>query len=416
MAIQHKIFTALIFFICLIPLFANAKSYKVKDVPNDRLQNAADFVSNPDQIISDAAEQRINAILAENEKLNTAEIAVVLLGSIGDEDIDNFGTALFTAWGIGKNDKDNGLLFLLVYDQRQMIFRTGYGLEGVLPDVVLSRIIRNDISPKLQNGDFDGGIYDGIVKVCELLKNPDAVEEIKSSIKSEELAQERFYKSLLKIYLGISLLVLLGFAIFLLWHLFEKKSTYKKYLALNEKRMAVLACALFFPITMILFALLFFFVLKKLRDYPLTCLDCGRKMRRLSEEEDNKYLTPKEDSEEKIGSIDYDVWICDNCNTTTALPYDKPSTWQYCPNCNAKTYHLADDRILKRPSELSQGRGEREYSCVHCGLKKTLPYVIPMLILSSTSRSGRGGSFGGGSFGGSWGGGATGGGGARGGW
>ena len=43
--------------------------------------------------------------------------------------------------------RDNGLLMAIAVNDRKIQILTGYGLEGVLPDVVLSRIIRNQITP-----------------------------------------------------------------------------------------------------------------------------------------------------------------------------------------------------------------------------------------------------------------------------
>lgn len=173
--------------ICILVSFiSEAKTYTVKSVPNVQLQDARRFVTNPDGIISQEAENTINRAILHVKDSVTAQIAVVLIESIGYEDIDNFATDLFTQWGIGKSDKDNGLLFLLVYDQKQMVFRTGYGLEGVLPDAILARVIRNDISPYLQGGNFDQGVINGINKVCFYLLNPDTVEEIKSKLKDEQ--------------------------------------------------------------------------------------------------------------------------------------------------------------------------------------------------------------------------------------
>ena len=162
----------------LITFSVSAQTYTVDRVPYDNLNNKYDFVTNPDEIISQATEQQLNSMITLVEDSASVEMAVVLLKSIGEVDIDDFGTALFTQWGIGKRQKDNGLLFLLVEDQRQMIFRTGYGVEGVLPDVILSRIIRNDMSPLMSQGNPDEALLTGIEKVCRYLLDPEAVQEI----------------------------------------------------------------------------------------------------------------------------------------------------------------------------------------------------------------------------------------------
>ncbi|MCL1934691.1 MAG: TPM domain-containing protein [Candidatus Azobacteroides sp.] len=399
-----------LFWFCL-PLSAQ-NVYTISSVPNDHLKNAADYVTNPDGIISQAAEEKTNATIASIENVSTAEIAVVLLSSIGDEDIDDFATRLFTQWGIGKKN-DNGLLFLLVYDKKEMVFRTGYGLEGVLPDVILSRVIRNDISPLIRNGDFDGGIIAGITKVCDYLKNPETIREIMHQKENEPLQGGQF----LRVYLGISLIITVCFFFYLFSKFGSKITNYQKYLSLNKKKGAVIAFTVFFPILMILFVAVYFFVIKRLRTQPITCSQCGNKMVRITEQPAlNAYLTPAQQTEESIRSIDYDVWHCEQCGHTEALAFDQTSRYMVCPYCQAKTFYLAQDRINKDASSFAQGQGEHIFSCMNCKKTQSVLYTIPRIIVSPPSRSSSwgGGSFGGG--GGSWGGGRTGGGGARGGW
>ena len=175
-----------ILFLLLVATLPLSAQYTPENVPYDNLQNKYDFVSNPDDIISPATEQQLNTMITVAKDSSSAEIAVVLLKSIGNADIDDFGTALFTKWGIGKQSNDNGLLFLLVEDQRQMIFRTGYGLEGVLPDVILSRVIRNDMVPFMAQDNPDQAILTGIHKVCNYLLNPEAVQEILAKEEEQE--------------------------------------------------------------------------------------------------------------------------------------------------------------------------------------------------------------------------------------
>jgi len=397
-----------------LPLSAQ-NIYTVTTVPNDHLQNAADYVINPNGIISQSAEDTINERIASVESASTAEIAVVLISSIGNEDIDDFGTSLFTHWGIGKKN-DNGLLFLLVNDQKQMIFRTGYGLEGVLPDVILSRVVRNDISPLLRNGDFDGGIIAGITKVCDYLRNPEAVQEIMQKDKDAAAAKANNF---LWGYLTISLIIAACFFLYLLSKNGSKITNYQKYLSLSKLKGAVIGFTIFFPALMVLYALVHFLVLKRLRTKPIACSQCGNMMIRLAQPALSDYLTPAERTEESIRSVDYDVWRCENCGHTEALAFNESSRFTECPYCQAKTFYLADDRIVRRATPFSSGQGERVYTCMNCKKAQSQLYDIPRIIVPPSGGGfGRGGGFGGGSFGGggSWGGGGTGGGGARGGW
>ncbi|MDR1369606.1 MAG: TPM domain-containing protein [Dysgonamonadaceae bacterium] len=393
---------------------ANAGQYTVETVPNDHLKDARDYTTNPDGIISAQAEQEINGMLASVESYATAEVAVVLLESIGSDDIDDFATKLFKHWGLGKKEKNSGLLFLLVQDQRGMVFRSGSGIEGVFPDVILSRIIRNDISPKLKNGDFDGGMLAGISRISEIIKNPEVAQELIQKEKNEKAANSG---KLIHAYLIIGTIIFLMFFASAVQNLKSKKTNHIKCLKMRKLKAVVIICSILFPVPVLLFLFFYFITISRLRNKPINCSNCGCKMHKLSEKEEDVYLTPAQQNEESVKSIDYDVWLCDNCKNKEILPYTKPSMYTTCPHCHAKTYHLSDDRVLQRATTFSRGQGQKTYFCKNCHSKDLVKYIIPMIIIASGG-SGKGGSWGGGSGfgGGSWGGGGTGGGGARGGW
>jgi uncharacterized protein len=51
---------------------------------------------------------------------------------------------------------------LIVKDDRKLRIEVGYGLEGVLTDLTCGRIIRDIITPRFRNGNFDQGVIDGV--------------------------------------------------------------------------------------------------------------------------------------------------------------------------------------------------------------------------------------------------------------
>ena len=63
---------------------------------------------------------------------------------------------------IGTKKNDNGVLFLIVKDDKKIRIEVGYGLEGALPDALTSSIIRNVVTPDFKRNDFYDGISDGV--------------------------------------------------------------------------------------------------------------------------------------------------------------------------------------------------------------------------------------------------------------
>lgn len=145
------------------------KQYTLQDVPNVRLNDARQYVSDPSHILSGSARDTINAVLARLEESTGIETAVVMLPSIGEEDIFNFAHELFRQWGIGKKKSNNGLLILFVMDQRKVRFTVGYGLEGTMTDAMSKRIQMQRMVPRFKAGDWDGGMVDGVRAAAQVL-------------------------------------------------------------------------------------------------------------------------------------------------------------------------------------------------------------------------------------------------------
>ena len=98
------------------------------------------------------------------------QVAIVILKSVGDYDINEYALELGRKWGIGGGTKNNGVILLIALGDRKMSIQTGYGLEGALPDIYTKRIIENDIKPFFKSGDYYSGIEAGTNSIISLIK------------------------------------------------------------------------------------------------------------------------------------------------------------------------------------------------------------------------------------------------------
>ena len=103
------------------------------------------------------------------EQQTGIETVVAVVPSIGQEDCFYFSHQLLNEWGVGKKEKNNGLVILLVTDQRCIQFYTGYGLEGDLLDAICKRIQTKYMIPYLKDGNWDAGMVAGVKAVCSRL-------------------------------------------------------------------------------------------------------------------------------------------------------------------------------------------------------------------------------------------------------
>jgi uncharacterized protein len=144
----------------------------------------------------------------------------------------------------------------------------------------------------------------------------------------------------------------------------------------------------------------------------------------LSEQDDNPKLSAVQQLEEKIGSVDYDVWICPACMNKDTEQYIKRfSGFKECPKCNGRTFKEDDQKTVRAATTRRSGLAKIEGRCVACNHKWVRSVILPIISASNSTWSGSGssgssvtgGGWGGGG-GGSFGGGSSGGGGASGGW
>ena len=168
---------AALLFVFTATTAAETKQYTIDDVPNVRLSDVRQYVTDPSAILSATARDSINAILGRLEKSTGIETAVVMLPSIGDEDIFDFGHELFRKWGIGKKKSDNGLLILFVMDQKKVRFTTGYGIEGTMTDAMSKRIQTTLMIPRFKKGNWNGGMVSGVRAVAKTLDGSMQAEE-----------------------------------------------------------------------------------------------------------------------------------------------------------------------------------------------------------------------------------------------
>jgi uncharacterized protein len=114
-------------------------------------------------VVPKHAALQMNEQLAQFERETSNQLLVAIWQTMPSQSsIDDFAQRTYQAWAPGQADKRNGaILFVFVQDHKMRI-QTGYGLEGVLPDVTCAEIIRDEIAPRFRTNDYTGGLRAGI--------------------------------------------------------------------------------------------------------------------------------------------------------------------------------------------------------------------------------------------------------------
>ena len=122
--------------------------------------------------------QRLEQRLAAFERETSHQIVVLTVPSLDGEAIESFAFRVAEAWKIGHEGLDNGALIVVASRDRRARIEVGYGLEGVVPDALAARILRDHMIPRFKEGAMGRGIEAG-------------ADALMSAARGEAIAAER---------------------------------------------------------------------------------------------------------------------------------------------------------------------------------------------------------------------------------
>lgn len=147
---------------CAILLLINTVLSAQPEIP--QLKNYANDFTNT---IGKEQLDELNSGLIRYDHETTTQIVFLMINSLEDYPIERYANEVAEKNGIGTKENDNGVLFLVVLDDRKMRIEVGYGLEGALPDALASSIIRNEIGPHFKSGNYYEGVAAGLSAIAQ---------------------------------------------------------------------------------------------------------------------------------------------------------------------------------------------------------------------------------------------------------
>jgi uncharacterized protein len=157
--------------ICLLMLFFSPLFGQDVQFPQ-----YVDWINDFAGVMSEESKTNLSVLAQEIEQKTEAELAVVTVDSMQGLSVEDYAARLFSAWGIGKKEKDEGILLLLAMKERKVRIEVGYGLEGILPDGLCGEILDKYTWPALRNGNYGEGLYLGAVAVAGVIAKDKGVQ------------------------------------------------------------------------------------------------------------------------------------------------------------------------------------------------------------------------------------------------
>lgn len=159
-------------------------------------------------VLDAATEGRLTRRIQELKQKTGSEIAVVTMRTTQPDPVPERAVRLAEAWKPGDPGKDNGVLFLVAVEDRELFIATGYGIEGALPDGLVGEIRDRTIVPRFRAGDLAGGIEAGVDRMAAIIAREYQVELTGSP--SPEAPAPRQFTTADLVILAIILLVIFG--------------------------------------------------------------------------------------------------------------------------------------------------------------------------------------------------------------
>lgn len=382
-------------------------------------------------VLSRADQQQLQQQLARMEAEGLAEGAIVVIDRLDDATIQEFALGIGERWKIGRKDVDNGFVLAVSIGDRKWWLEVGRDLQGAIPDAVAARLTRDAMVQPFRRGQYGVGLSAAVSALHERLEKAGGVEALPvraptpgpsgayvfytlllgvGTVVTAFLAWPRGAQGKDPVRLpGIGLgaatagvavlgasqapsggMQLLGIAAApAAWaalralegswtpvalgdaESFGKKLKQGYWIALVVGSIAWMATS---PSGMILlFWMLAVPIGLALGAYaariPRKCPECAGALRWLPEAEEAPFLQDVENLEQSLGSVDYDIWRCNQCNRSAVFGHHKPfSPYRECPKCRRRT--LTNRTVLdESPSAWSDGWASDVTECMNprCG-------------------------------------------------
>ena len=188
MTLRRFLAPVAVLFAAWVAIFAHAADGDFQPVPPLK-QRVTDLTAT----LSSADEARIEARLREFEAQKGAQIAVLIVGTTLPEPAFDYSMRVVDAWKLGRKDVDDGVLFLIVKNDRKLEIRTGRGVQGTLTDAMSKRIISEIVAPKFRSGDFAGGIEQGVEKIIAVLQGEALPPPQKKRVAVQSASYDTFF-------------------------------------------------------------------------------------------------------------------------------------------------------------------------------------------------------------------------------
>lgn len=158
------------------------------------------------------SQELLDGITKLNEKVyaeydNKPQLGIEVLNTLpeGFSDIDEYRVERFEELGIGDDEHDSGILFILLLEDRKFAIETGYGIEPIITDLEARRILEGDMKNYLIEYSDTGNpaylndsVTQTVNEITTILDKADTgvLFEERKAIEDVRAATDKFFKTI----------------------------------------------------------------------------------------------------------------------------------------------------------------------------------------------------------------------------
>lgn len=198
------------------------KKYQVQNFKNVDINTftPTNYLTDMGGFIEDSKEPEINNAIYNYANDTYVEICIITIPKLEENiTIDDYAQTQFNRIGVGKSVSNNGILIVVSMEDRKWRIHTGYGVEGLLPDIECNHIGQNIIVNHFKQKDYYGGLMGALDEIRSIIyKNPRDIERFKKEIEEQYKSQQNENLKLLgEILLVLAIMTTLSILFYKRW-------------------------------------------------------------------------------------------------------------------------------------------------------------------------------------------------------
>lgn len=145
------------------------------------------YVNDYADMLTPQTKRKLERELRAFDRSDSTQVAVLTIDSLDGDSLEDFSIRTVDKWKIGQKGKDNGVLFLVVKNDRKIRIEVGRGLEGVLTDLLAGRIVDQIVTPHFKAGRFNEGFEAGVGAIIQAARGEFKADKYRRGTRQQEV-------------------------------------------------------------------------------------------------------------------------------------------------------------------------------------------------------------------------------------